>query len=94
MSLMNFAGYNSMGKAGRPEKTTVLAETLNGSQIRSAALGMLAKMSQLHQRVDQDSAQKSIADMLFVLSSMLALAIGSAGGDPELVNHARSSVSR
>ena len=70
---MTFANYN---KSSRP-KDSVLAETFSVAQTRTAALGMLAKMTQLRQRIEQDrnadSAQKVLADMLFVLSSMLAL---------------------
>ena len=95
MSLMTFANYN---KSSRPKETTVLAEAFSMAQTRTAVIGMATRMSQLHQRVEQDrtadSAQRFIADMLFVLASMLTLAIGAIGSDPELINHARSSVSR
>ena len=91
MSLMNFANY--IDNTGRPNEPAVLTETFSTTVVKAAAVGILMKMNQLRQRIEQDrtadSAQKSIASMLFLMASMLTVAIASMTKGPELANRAK-----
>jgi hypothetical protein len=98
MDLISFAQFvaSSGSLSNLPEGT--VNETFSPAIAKTAAVSLLMRLSQLRQRIDQDktanTAQKSIGSMLFLLASMLAVAIGTINGDPELTNKARGLGSR
>jgi hypothetical protein len=80
-----------------PDEITILGEAFSPNLVKTAAVGILMKVNQLRQNIAQDrtanSTDKSLANMLFLLTSMLAVAIG-AMSDPVLVNRSKGSASR
>ena len=64
-----------------PNDFTVLPESFSSTLVKTAAVGILVKMNQLRRHVAQDrsatNADKSLAEMLFLLSSLLATTIGA-----------------
>jgi hypothetical protein len=72
------------------DHSAVLTETFSPNMVKGVAVGILMKMNQLRQNIAQDrtanSADKSLANMVFLVSSMLATAIGAMSSDPGSVS--------
>src|SRR5690349_7032814 len=98
--MMSFVEFQDCGSYGGDltefVEDVLLQEgiTISPSVAKIGAVGILMKMSQLRQKIEQDgtagNAEKSLAGMLFLVASMQALAIGVLGGDPGLVSRASS----
>jgi hypothetical protein len=77
------------------EQCAQLAEALSAGIAKAGAVGLLVRISQLRTRIAQDrtagTAQKNLAEMIFLASSMVALGIGTIRGDQELVNRAKGA---
>ena len=98
-TFMNFMTFTDFLKDQRPhsaqantfpDEITGLPESFSQTVVKTAAVGILVKMNQLRRNVEQDrnaiSADKSLASMLFLLSSMLATAIGGMSDEPGSVS--------
>jgi hypothetical protein len=61
--------------------------------VKTAAVALLVKIGQLRQSVIQDrtadAADRSIASMIFYLSSMIAVLVGGISSDADLLNRAK-----
>lgn len=61
--------------------------------MKTAAVALLVKIGQLRQSVIQDrtadAADRSIASMIFYLSSMIAVLVGGISSDADLLNRAK-----
>ena len=70
-----------------------LTEAFSTGLVKTAAVALLVKMGQLRQNVIQDrtadSAERSIANMMFYLSSMIAVLVGGISSDADLLNRAK-----
>lgn len=70
-----------------------LTEAFSSGLVKTAAVALLVKIGQLRQNVTQDRmadfSEKSLANMLFHLSSMIAVLIGGIASDADLLNRAK-----
>jgi hypothetical protein len=70
-----------------------LTEAFSSGIVKTAAVALLVKIGQLRQSVIQDrradSAERSLASMMFFLASMTAVLIGGITSDADLLNRAR-----
>jgi hypothetical protein len=98
MGLNTFAQFVADSNTLRDQSETTVNEAFSPALAKTAAVGIMIKLSQLRQRIDQDktasNAQKSTGTMLFLVASMLAVAIGTLNGDPEMTKRARAFGSR
>jgi hypothetical protein len=101
MGLMTFSEFSTdqnaeldrlMKNAGL-DPSAELTEAFSTGLVKTAAVALLVKMGQLRQNVIQDrtadSAERSIANMMFYLSSMIAVLVGGISSDADLLNRAK-----
>jgi len=89
---------NTFGNDANLLESAAPTEGISPGLAKTAAIGILMRIPQLRATVVQDrnagGAAKSIAQMMFLLASMLAVAIGAMNSDAELVKKAKGSGSR
>ena len=101
MRLKTFAEYlanQDLGSEPHTEAVGPVNEAFSEGFVKSAAVGIMMKIAQMRQTVLKDGtanqAQKSLANMLFLLASMVAVSIGGMSRDAELINRVKNSTSR
>lgn len=94
---MRFIDYLESLNADGIDENAFLPESVSGTVVKAAAVGILVRMSQLRQSIVQDrastTADRCLGRMLFLLASLLAVAIGAIESDSGLVTQGKRSAS-
>jgi hypothetical protein len=75
------------------DQSSELTGAFSSGVVKTAAVVLLVKIGQLRQNVihdrTADSAEKSLASMMFYLSSMIAVLVGGISSDADSLNRAK-----
>lgn len=91
-----FAALDSL--AFTPEEAALITESLSPGLGKTAAVGILLKLSQLKQKISQDwtatPADRTLAEMVVWLAGLMAISVAAVSNDVALANKGRSAGSR